>query len=192
MAPQSSHIDSSSPEEAPDESTEALEPSKSQRKREADEIRDFARDLTTLPPRKLKILALPPDIEEAIRKCPPTSTRGAHKRHLQFISKLLRKNGDVDEIKSRLENPPVLAANNDQPHKDMRDALIAEFADNVETLKQAYPTANLQKVRQLVRQANAAESTNSEDETKNNTTARKKAEKARKSLLALLRESSQA
>lgn len=190
MVPQSSYPDTSSPEEAPDESIDALEPSKSQRKREADEIRDFARDLTTLPPRKLKRLALPPDIEDAIKKCPPTSTRGAHKRHLQFISKLLRKNGDVNEIKSRLENP-VATPNKDQPHKDMRDNLIAEFADQVELLRQNYPTANLQTVRQLVRQANAAETPEDADETESDMVAGRKADKARKSLLTLLKASAQ-
>ncbi len=191
MVPQPSNTGSFSSEEALDENTDDLEPSKSQLKRDADDVRDFARELVILPPRKLKRLALPLDIEEAIKKCPPASTRGAHKRHLQFISKLLRKNGDVDEIRSRLENP-ITPTSKIQPHEDMRDKLIAEFAECVDTLRQEYPTANLQKVRQLVRQANAIGPSDTEGDSEIDPAVKKKAVKAKKALLALLRDSAQA
>ena len=183
MIPQLPHPDSSD-----EEDLDAFEPSKSQRKRDADEIRDFAKLLTTLPASKLKRLELPSNIEDAIKKCPPVSTRGAHKRHLQFISKLIRKTEDVEGIKARLENP-VSATKKKSDHELMRDSLINSFADHVDELREHYPEVNLQTVRQLLRQINAApeESVSDEEDSTEVQSLRKKAEKARKSLLQILR-----
>ena len=165
-----------------------LEPSKSQRKRESDEIREFARQLTCLPPRKLKKLPLPIEIEDAIKKCPPVSTRGAHKRHLQYISKLLRKSGIASDLMEILENPlgsPKPAS----AHETMREKLLTALPDYVEELRQNYPSADLQQVRQLVRQANARiEITPDEEPNLKTIATNKKATKAKSSLLVLLRE----
>lgn len=172
---------------------ENTEPSKSQRKREADEIRNFARLLTTLPPRKLKKLSLPAEIVDAINNCPPASTRGAHKRHLMFISKLMRKTEQVDEWRSQLENPLAhVTQRNTSRHETMRDNLIDGFSDYVDTLREQYPQANIQKIRQLIRQINAAvelPDNAGDDEKKEAQGLNNKAKKARKALLQLLLES---
>ena len=166
-----------------------LGPSKSQRKREADEVRDFARLLTTLPSRKLKKLPLPTEIEDAIKKCPPPSTRGAHKRHLQFIGKLLRKSGLAHDLMQLVENPESAAPSQQSVHETMRENLLTALPDYVDEFREKYPSADLQRVRQLVRQANSHITTQSGDEQDSKTTAiNKKAAKAKSTLLMLLRE----
>ncbi len=166
-----------------------LEPSKSQRKRESDEIREFARQLTCLPPRKLKKLPLPVEIEDAIKKCPPVSTRGAHKRHLQYISKLLRKSGVASDLMEILANPQGSGPKPASAHETMREKLLTALPDYVDELRQNYPSADLQQVRQLVRQANARiEITADEEPNLKTITTNKKATKAKSGLLVLLRE----
>lgn len=175
------------------ENLENPEPSKSQRKREADEVRDFARLLTTLSSRKLKKLSLPPEIVDAINSCPPASTRGAHKRHLMFISKLMRKTEQVDEWRAQLDNPQVRATKSPASrHEVMRDNLIEAFSDHVDTLREQYPQANMQKIRQLIRQINATVELPDEagdDERKEAQALSNKAKKASTTLLQLLRDS---
>lgn len=186
----SSNQETESLQEPSDLQNDDLEPSKSQRKREADEVRDFARLLTTLPSRKLKKLPLPIDIEEAIKKCPPTSTRGAHKRHLQFISKLLRKSGIADELMEVLENPQGMIVKRESIHDTMCEKLLTALPDHVDEFRQNYPAADFQQVRQLVRQANAQVDIDPQEEPNPKKIAiNKKASKAKSSLLRLLRES---
>lgn len=169
--------------------SDQLEPSKSQRKREADKVRDFARLLTTLPKTRLKSLSLPEEIMEAIRSCPPASTRGAHKRHLMFISKLMRKTERVDEWRAQLESPALKSK--DDSHEIMRDKLVQAFAEHVDELREHYPTANLQQVRQLIRQINAGVEVPeniSEERKKEIESINAKAAKAQKALLQVLSE----
>jgi ribosome-associated protein len=162
--------------EAPDDG----QISKSQRKRDADRIREFAASLVGQSPQKLKRLPISDHVRQAIAACPPASTRGAYKRHIQYIGKLLRKEGDVELLQQMLEEPP--AATN--PHQQFCDQLIASFTTHADTLRLQYPSVSLQQARQLAKTARTAAGDDEDEQAKK--IAGQKAGKARRALLKLL------
>lgn len=66
-------------------------PSKSQRKREATALQDLGAQLVKLTPTQLKQVPLPEALLTAVTAARNISQRGAHKRQLQFIGKLMRQ-----------------------------------------------------------------------------------------------------
>lgn len=165
------------------EDDEFEEISKSQRKRDAEDIRQFAAQLVAASPQKIKKLSLPAPILEAIAACPPPQTRGAHKRHIQYIGKLIRNTGEFDQLKKQLNEPSATATGAENPHETICARLIESFTDHADTLLANYPDINLQQARQFARAAGKVDTTDSEDAKR---TALKKAAKARQSLLRLL------
>jgi ribosome-associated protein len=166
---------------------EDLEPeiSKSQRKRDADEIRDFAARLVQEKKQTLNRLPLSDEIRDAIAKCPAQSTRGAYKRHIQYISKLIRKTGDFETLTDLLDNPQVPDAN---PHEKMCLQLIDSFTSHADALREAYPAVSLQQARQLARAAQPVPRNPDEAPDEAQKAAEKKAAKAKSALLKLLSE----
>ena len=71
-------------------------PSKSQRKREATALQDLGEQLVKLTPAQLKWIPLPEELSAAIRAAQTMNQRGAHKRQLQFIGKLMRRLDDPE------------------------------------------------------------------------------------------------
>lgn len=66
-------------------------PSKSQRKREATALQDLGERMVKLTPAQLQRLPLPDDVRDAVRAAHAMPQRGARKRQLQFIGKLMRR-----------------------------------------------------------------------------------------------------
>ena len=66
-------------------------PSKSQRKREATALQDLGEQLVELTSAQLKRIPLPEELLAAIKATQAMSQRGARKRQLQFIGKLMRQ-----------------------------------------------------------------------------------------------------
>ncbi len=168
------------PEQIDEDAGEEI--SKSQRKREADAIRDFAARLVNEPPQRLKRLPLSEPLREAIANCPAPSTRGAYKRHIQYIGKMIRKAGDFDELQSLLEQPPARV----NPHMDLCNRLIQSFTDHADALRQDYPQISLQQARQLAKAAAEHNDEDAEEDPSVRKARNKKAEKARQALLKLL------
>ncbi|OED43854.1 hypothetical protein AB833_02865 [Chromatiales bacterium (ex Bugula neritina AB1)] len=135
----------------PEEPSEYLEPSKSQRKREARSVQALAETLVNLQPARLDQLPLTDQIHYAVSHCPPPATRGARKRQLQFIGKLLRKTESIEELRHLLEHPQHASAA--AHHEAMRNNLLESFTDHADELLRHYPEINLQQARQLVRSA---------------------------------------
>jgi len=135
----------------------SLEPeiSKSQRKRDAYRLLDLATELVDMPAKKLEALSLPETVLDAVAKCPPASTRGARKRQLQFIGKLLRKLDDADTLLDRLQQTTAAPGQRKSKHLDVRNQLIHSLPETMDLLRQRYPDINLQQVRQLVRKSQA-------------------------------------
>lgn len=71
-------------------------PSKSQRKREATALQDLGARLVKLTPTQLKRLTLPDDLRNAVTAAQHIPQRGAHKRQLQLIGKLMRRLDDAE------------------------------------------------------------------------------------------------
>ena len=71
-------------------------PSKSQRKREATALQDLGEQLVKLTSAQLRRVPLPDDLLSAVRAAQPITQRGAHKRQLQLIGKLMRRLDDSE------------------------------------------------------------------------------------------------
>jgi len=65
-------------------------PSKSQLKREATALQDLGEQLVSLSAAQLNRIPLPDEVLAAVRAAQTMPQRGAHKRQLQFIGKLMR------------------------------------------------------------------------------------------------------
>ena len=77
-------------------------PSKSQRKREATALQDLGEQLVKLTPTQLRRVPLPEELLAAIRTAQAIPQRGAHKRQLQLIGKLMRQLDDPEPIRTAL------------------------------------------------------------------------------------------
>ena len=71
-------------------------PSKSQRKREATALQDLGERLVELTAVQLKQIPLPDDLLAAVKAAQTMNQRGAHKRQLQLIGKLMRRLDDLE------------------------------------------------------------------------------------------------
>lgn len=71
-------------------------PSKSQRKRDATALQDLGEQLVQLTSAQLKRVPLPDELLAAVRAAQTMNQRGAHKRQLQFIGKLMRRLDDLE------------------------------------------------------------------------------------------------
>ncbi len=138
--------------------TESAEPeSKSQRKRNAQRITELASQLVQMKPKVLAALPLEPEIHEAVSHCAEIKSHGARKRQLHFVSKLLRETENIEQLQARVLHPELNKKKQaiTNPHLEFRDRLIEDFAGTADDLRESYPTIELQRVRQLVRNAHA-------------------------------------
>ncbi|OOZ17609.1 hypothetical protein BOW28_05400 [Solemya velum gill symbiont] len=142
-------------EESMDFDEEGVEvKSKSQVKRELLALKDLGADLVTLSTSQLTRLLLPEHLFTAVKSA-QTMKKGALKRQLQYIGKLLRKE-DADQIISNLESMR-------QPHKEevahlhqleaWRDALIDGDEELLQEIITSHAQVDRQHLRQLIRQA---------------------------------------
>jgi len=134
---------------------ETLEISKSQRKREANELLELAKVLVVMPESRLKRMPMEQDLRDALDFARAIKSHGARKRQLMTVGKMLRQR-DNDELLDAVnsfdqKNRKV----NERFHhiETWRDRLL-EGSDQVlsELLEQA-PDANAQSLRQLIRNA---------------------------------------
>ena len=77
-------------------------PSKSQRKRAATALQDLGEQLVKLTPAQLDRIPLPEELRAAARAARATPQRGARKRQLQYIGKLMRRIDDPEPIRAAL------------------------------------------------------------------------------------------
>jgi ribosome-associated protein len=129
-------------------------PSKSQVKRDMHALRDLGEELVGLSTDRLKKLELPENLRDAIREAHRITAHGARKRQMQYIGKLMRSvdpepiHAFLDEVKG------VSAAANAKLHnlERMRTQLL-EKETVIGEIAQKYPGADLQRLRQLRRNA---------------------------------------
>jgi len=86
----------------PDSFEELEGPSKSQRKRDATALQDLGAQLVKLTSAQLNRIPLPDDLLAAVRAAQAMPQRGAHKRQLQYIGKLMRQIDDPEPIRAAL------------------------------------------------------------------------------------------
>ena len=129
--------------------------SKSQIKRDMHALSDMGAQLVELPASQLKKIPLDEQLLDAIRECQSTPQRGARKRQLKFIGKLLR-NADGEAIREAFESltaPKREAIAEFHSVERWRERLIEEGDTALTELLAEYPDADRQQLRQLVRNA---------------------------------------
>jgi len=123
-----SSVDSDGQDESPEEI------SKSQRKREADSIRDLGARLAELGPSELAGIPLPDEIVSAIGDLNRIRAHGARKRQLGYLAKRMRQI-DVKPIDAALEKLKQAArANTKRLHlvENWRDRMLGDIDDETE------------------------------------------------------------
>ena len=134
--------------------TEAIEPSKTQRKKDMHALQGIGEQLVELDPKKLAEFDLPEILTDAIALARPMQKHGARRRQLQYIGRLMREI-DALPIQQKLDalqqNSTHQTARLHQLER-WRDRLLNDEHALTEFAKQ-YPQADLQRLRLLIRNA---------------------------------------
>jgi ribosome-associated protein len=130
-------------------------PSKSQRKRDLNELKQLGHELLTFSEDALRQLPLPEILQDALRAAQKIKAHGALKRQMQYIGKLLR---DVDEapIREAIEarnRQHATHAREFQQLEALRDHLLNGGEAALADAMACFPLADRQHLRKLVRQA---------------------------------------
>ncbi|MFT3755638.1 MAG: ribosome biogenesis factor YjgA [Pseudoxanthomonas sp.] len=141
------------------ETGEFYSPSRSQQREDALEIRALAEKLVALTPARLAKLPIPEDLLPHIAETRRITSHIAHKRQLQFLAKQMRREDDetLEAIRDALDDSgESMRQANALLHlaEQWRERLLAEGDTALAELLGEYPTADRQKLRQLIRNAN--------------------------------------
>lgn len=139
----------------PTTETDLLEVSKSQRKRDANELLDLAKNLISMPQSRLNGLPLDNDLREEVSFAREIKAHGARKRQLMTVAKKLR-NRDNEALLDAVNNI-------DQKNRQVnarfhhveawRDRLVDDDEQVLTNLLEQGPDINVQTLRQLIRNA---------------------------------------
>ncbi len=138
-----------------EEEYEDFGPSKSQRKRDAEELRRLGRTLVELAPDRLARVPLPEQLADAIELARRIKAHGGRRRQIQLIGKLMRQI-DVEPIREALAHMERESAATTAQHHELeawRERMLAEGDEAVAEFLSIHPEAEVQKLRHLVRQA---------------------------------------
>jgi len=136
------------------EDDEIIWVSKSEIKRDAEELKRLGAELVDLSKNSLDKIPLDEELRDAIELAQKIKKEG-RRRQLQLIGKLLRSREEdpirqsLDKLKNRHNQQVALF------HKleMLRDRLIAEGDDAMSAVLNLYPNADRQQLRQLIRNA---------------------------------------
>lgn len=128
--------------------------SKSQRKREMHALQALGETLVALPAEQLARIALPETLHEAIMQARSISQRGALRRQLQYVGRLMRE-VDADQIRNRLQSVQAGTVTDvAMLHRAerWRERLLADDTAMSEFVA-AFPATDVQQLRTLLRNA---------------------------------------
>lgn len=134
-----------------------LGPSKSERKRASEAVRDMGEELVNLPAALLEQVPMADKLEEAVMLARRIHQRSGRKRQISYIGKLLRKM-DTEAIENKLAEFHQHHAESTARHhliEQWRERLLREGNEAVTAFIDQYPTAEAQPLRQLLRKAQA-------------------------------------
>ncbi len=130
-------------------------PSRSQLKRDSQELRDMGAQLVQMPNAHLDKIAMDSTLLAAIKEARRLKSNDARRRQIQYIGKLMR-NMDLTEIRHSVEKLNHQSQTFRQHFamlEQWRDRLIDEGNDTIEEFLTAFPNADRQQIRNLSRQA---------------------------------------
>jgi ribosome-associated protein len=137
--------------------------SKTRRKKDMHALQDLGETLTTLPPALLDKCNLPAELLQAIaeyKRIP--DRRGAKKRQLQFIGRVMR---DIDaepilQVLDEQGQQAELAKRRFQRLEEVREQLLAGDQGTLDELIRDYAGFDIQYARALIRQAQKEQAEN--------------------------------
>lgn len=138
-----------------------LPPSKSQVKREASALQELGEKLVKLPRGKLDQLPLSESLHEAIVEAQRITAHEGKRRQLQYVGKLMR-HAHVEPIRAKLaEWEGETQASVDAYHRleRWRDRLL-DSDDHFTAFMNAFPAADAQHLRTLIRTARKEQTAN--------------------------------
>ena len=134
---------------------DSLEVSKSQRKRDAHELLDLARQLASMPESRIKRLPMDQDLRDEVDFARSIRAHGARKRQLMTVAKMLR-NREPEALLDAVNNFGAKNRQETARHHHVeawRDRLIAGNDQELSELLEQHQGANVQILRQLIRNA---------------------------------------
>lgn len=155
-------------------------PSKSQRKKIALELQDLGKKLTSFKSRDLDRLPLPEKLKSAISEFSRLpNSRGARKRQLQYIGKIMRgcDKQEIEQAIFRLDPFPKQDKSNAELIFQLSNLLIQKGDKGISEILDSHTSFDRQKLRQLYREFN-------KEQESRRTLARKKIENYIASALA--------
>ncbi len=131
--------------------------SKSQLKREMLALQELGKQLTELTPQQLSRFPLDDTLRTAVIAAQNINSNGAYRRQLQYIGRLMRER-DPEPIQrafTALHQHDHVATAKQHRLEKYRDLLLTQGDDAIAEVLLAFPDADRQLLRQLIRQANA-------------------------------------
>jgi len=131
-------------------------PSKSRRKREAHALQTLGENLVALKDGQLERIPLPADLHAAILEARRLHQRGARKRQLQYIGRLMRQLDDPDAVQAayeRVVHPGEAETRHLHRLERWRDRLLEDGDAAMGDWLAEYPDTDRQHLRQLIRAA---------------------------------------
>ncbi len=139
------------------EEEEIIYISKSEIKREVQELHSLGMELAALGAKQREKIPLNEELTAAVLLADKLNKKKeAYRRHLNFIAKQLRLADNLDEIKKALDivnNKKMNATVEFHKVELLRDQVIAQGDKKINELVALYENLDRQHVRQLVRQA---------------------------------------
>ena len=141
-----------------EETGEFLSPSRSQQRREALAVYDLGENLVALPDSQLAKLPMSEELIDLVRATRKITAPVAHKRQLQYLAKIMRREDDeaLEAIKRALEHDRADARRETaELHRfeALRERLIEDGDAALAEFIAEYPHADRQHLRQLARNA---------------------------------------
>ena len=133
---------------------EVVRPGKSRRKRESSALQDLGAALVKFPPDRVRAMDLPDVLRGAVLEAQQITSRGALRRQLQYIGRLMRA-VDPAPINAQLA---AMRGESDRARADFhalerwRERLLDDDGAVTEWLE-SHPGADVQHLRQLIRSA---------------------------------------
>ncbi len=130
-------------------------PSKSQLKRDAHAQQRLGEDLLSVPESDWHRLQLPENLMTALREAKKLSARGARKRQLQFIGKLMREvePAPIHQYFDERREAARRQVQHQHAAEHWRERILHEGDEAIEAWLSEHPGGDRQHLRQLLRQA---------------------------------------
>ncbi|EGA64689.1 ribosome biogenesis factor YjgA [Vibrio brasiliensis] len=144
-----------------EEEEEIIWVSKTEMKRDMEELQKLGEELASLKPSVLEKFPLSEDLAEAIKDAQRFKNE-ARRRQLQYIGKLMRFE-DPEPLQAALDkvrNKHSQATAELHKLEQLRDRIIEQGDAAINDAVELYPTADRQRLRQLARQAAKEKSAN--------------------------------